>query len=158
LKNTLIVFFLPKFIIHRNLKNALERQQGKWAHANAIATQGFEDRKNHPLLTMRSSKRWKNIDRGNTPSNAGLQSVITKPEGWRNRNLTKNISEKEIKTAPTKDSQTDLAEPTLTVSLALRRHQKERRRGREKPKKPYSIASSSPTPCYVTKNQTEKKN
>jgi hypothetical protein len=29
LKNTLIVFFLPKFIIHRNLKNALERQQGK---------------------------------------------------------------------------------------------------------------------------------
>jgi hypothetical protein len=71
--------------------------------------------------------------------------------------LTKNISEKEIKTAPTKDSQTDLAEPTLTVSLALRRRQKERRRGREKPKKPYSIASSSPTPCYVTKNQTEKK-
>jgi hypothetical protein len=27
------------------LKNALERQQGKGAHANVIATQGFEDLK-----------------------------------------------------------------------------------------------------------------
>jgi hypothetical protein len=28
-KSTLVVFFLPKFIVHRSLKNALERQQGK---------------------------------------------------------------------------------------------------------------------------------
>jgi hypothetical protein len=57
MKSTLVVFFLPKFVIHQSLKNALERQQGKGAPANAIATQGFEDRKNHPLLTTRSSKR-----------------------------------------------------------------------------------------------------
>jgi hypothetical protein len=57
LKNTLVVFFLPKLVVDRSLKNALERQQGKGAPANAIATQGFEDRKNHPLLTTRSSKR-----------------------------------------------------------------------------------------------------
>jgi hypothetical protein len=57
MKSTLVVFFLPKFVIHQSLKNALERQQGKGGPANAIATQGFEDRKNHPLLTTRSSKR-----------------------------------------------------------------------------------------------------
>jgi hypothetical protein len=32
------------------LKNALERQQGKGAPANAITTQSFEDLKNHPCL------------------------------------------------------------------------------------------------------------
>jgi hypothetical protein len=53
----MVVFFLPKFIVHRSLKNALERQQGKGAPANAIARQGFEDRKNHLLLTTRSSNR-----------------------------------------------------------------------------------------------------
>jgi hypothetical protein len=57
MKCTLVVFFLPKFVVHRSLKNAMERQQGKRAPANAIDTQGFEDRKNHPLLTTRSSKR-----------------------------------------------------------------------------------------------------
>jgi hypothetical protein len=57
MKSTLVVFFLPKFVIHRSLKNALERQQEKGAPANAITTQGFENRKNHPLLTTRSSKR-----------------------------------------------------------------------------------------------------
>jgi hypothetical protein len=56
LKSTMLVFFLPKFVVHRSLKNALERQRWKGAPANAIATQGFEDRKNHPLLTTRSSK------------------------------------------------------------------------------------------------------
>jgi hypothetical protein len=49
-KNTL------KFVVHRSLK-IVEKQQGKGAHANAITTQGFEDRKNHLLLTTRSSKR-----------------------------------------------------------------------------------------------------
>jgi hypothetical protein len=57
MKSTLVVFFLPKFVIHRSLKNAVERQQEKGAPANAIAAQGFENRKNHPLLTTRSSKR-----------------------------------------------------------------------------------------------------
>jgi hypothetical protein len=56
LKSTLVVFFLPKFVVHRSLKNALERQQGKGAPANTIATQDFDDRKNHLLLTTRSSK------------------------------------------------------------------------------------------------------
>jgi hypothetical protein len=57
MNSTLVVLFLPKFVVHRSFKNALERQQGKETPANAIATQGFEDYKNHPLLTTRSSKR-----------------------------------------------------------------------------------------------------
>jgi hypothetical protein len=59
------------FVVHLSLKNALERQQGKRTPVNAIATQGFEDRKNHSPLTTRSSN----------PSNAGLQFVTTKTEG-----------------------------------------------------------------------------
>jgi hypothetical protein len=42
LKSTLVVVFL---VVHRSLKNTLERQQGKGAPANAIATQGFESQK-----------------------------------------------------------------------------------------------------------------
>jgi hypothetical protein len=37
------------------LEKAPERQQGKVASANAIATQDFEDRKNNLLHTTRSS-------------------------------------------------------------------------------------------------------
>jgi hypothetical protein len=46
-----------------------------------------------------------------------LQSVITKPAGWRNRNMMKNRSKKEIKIAPTKDNQLHLLTNTPTAKI-----------------------------------------
>jgi hypothetical protein len=107
------------------------------------------------LHTTRSSNDWKNIGWGNTPSNADLQSFITKPAGWRCQNLTKNKSKKEIKTAPTKDNQLHLLTDTPiakiwreSTDLALLRCWKEHHRGRDRPERPYFIAPSSPLPCW----------
>lgn len=77
----MLVFFLWLFAVHQSLKNTLERQQGKGTPANDIATQRSKDRKNHSLLTTRSTNRRKNIAWGNTPRNVDLQSFITKSKG-----------------------------------------------------------------------------
>ena len=136
LKRYLVVFFFWLFVVHRSLKKCTEttvrkRDTCKRHHH----TQGFEDGKNHSLLTTRSSNRRKNIGRRNTSSSTGLQSFTTKTEGWRNQILTQNISKEQVEVVTTQDSQlhlltdtpttkiwrepSDLAEPTLTSPLSV---------------------------------------
>jgi hypothetical protein len=55
----LIVFFLQFFVIDESLKVHWKVSKGRlhMQTANVIATQDFEDRKNHSLLATRSSNR-----------------------------------------------------------------------------------------------------